>query len=121
MMRSNPLVIEVLAGLSRRGLAELHILSLLALQALVLIVWWPNTGLEQVLETRHAPNALTAVVVTLGVAMAYMALRCGAEEIMLPGQHGLRDWALATPLGLGRIVRGYLLGQLICSLHLLVV
>ncbi|HYN63043.1 MAG TPA: hypothetical protein VES36_00445, partial [Candidatus Limnocylindrales bacterium] len=29
------------------------------------------------------------------------------------------DWALATPLELGRILRGYLVGQLIHSLHLL--
>jgi hypothetical protein len=119
MMRDNPLVIEVLAGLTRRGMAELHILGLLAVQALVLVVWWPNTGLEQVLETRHAPNVLTAEVVTLSVVMAYFALCCGAEEILLTGQHGLRDWALATPLKLGRILRGYLVGQLLCSLHLL--
>ena len=55
----------------------------------------------------------------MGVTMAYFALRAGAEEILLPGQHGLRDWALATPLGLGRILRGYVLGQLVHSLHLL--
>jgi hypothetical protein len=54
-----------------------------------------------------------------GLTMAYFALRAGAEEILLPGQHGLRDWALATHLNLGRILRGYLLGQLLHSLHLL--
>lgn len=119
-MRSNPLVIEVLAGLRRGGMAELHKLALLALLACVLIVWWPKTGLEQVLESQHVPNTLTAVVIGLGIAMAYLALRCGAEEIMLPGQHGLRDWALATPLRPGRILRGYVLGQTLCSLHFLV-
>ena len=55
----------------------------------------------------------------MGITTAYFALRAGAEEIVLPGQHGLRDWALATPLGLGRILRGYVLGQLVHSLHLL--
>src|SRR5688572_5671934 len=107
MMRGNPLVIEVLAGLGRRGTAELHAFGLLVLLAAVLIVWWPKTGLEQVLESQQAPNTLMAVVIALGIAMSYLALLCGAEEIMLQGQHGLRDWALATPLRPGRILRGY--------------
>lgn len=120
MMRGNPLVIEVLAGLGRRGTAELHTYVLLVLLASVLIVWWPKTGLEQVLESQQAPNTLTAVVIALGIAMAWLALLSGAEEIMLRGQHGLRDWALATPLRPARILRGYLLGQTLCSLHFLV-
>jgi hypothetical protein len=120
MMRGNPLVIEVLAGLGRRGTAELHTYVLLVLLASVLMVWWPKTGLEQVLESQQAPNTLTAVVIGLGIAMAWLALLSGAEEIMLRGQHGLRDWALATPLRPGRILRGYLLGQTLGSLHFLV-
>lgn len=119
-MRGNPLVIEVMAGLGRRGIADFHNLGVLTLLACVVIVWWPKTGLEQVLESQQDPNTLTAVVMALGIAMSYLALRCGAEEIMLPGQHGLRDWAQATPLRTGRILRGYLLGQLLCSLHLVV-
>jgi hypothetical protein len=118
-VRSNPLVVEVMSGLGRRGLAELHAFGLVALVAFVLIIWWPKTGLEQVLESQQVPDTLMAVVVALGIAMAYLALVTGAEEIMLPGQHGLRDWALATPLRPGRILRGYLLGQLLTSLHLL--
>jgi hypothetical protein len=120
MMRGNPLVVEVLAGLGRRGTAELHTYVLLVLLASVLMVWWPKTGLEQVLESQQAPNTLTAVVIGLGIAMAWLALLSGAEEIMLRGQHGLRDWALATPLRPGPILRGYLLGQTLCSLHFLV-
>jgi hypothetical protein len=119
MMRGNPLVIEVLAGLGRRGTAELHTVGLLVLLAGVLMVWWPKIGLEQVLESQQPPNTLMAVVLALGIAMAWLALLCGAEEIMLRGQHGLRDWALATPLRPGRILRGYLLGQLLYSLHFL--
>jgi hypothetical protein len=115
----NPLVIEVVAGLGRRSFAELHTFGLVALLASVLIVWWPKTGLEHVLESQQVPDTLMAVVITLGIAMAYLALRTGAEEIMLPGQHGLRDWALATPLKPGRILRGYLLGHVLCSLHFL--
>ena len=118
-MRANPLVVEVLAGLGRRSTAELHTYGLLVLLAGVLMVWWPKVGLEQVLESQQAPNTLMAVVLALGIAMAWLALLCGAEEIMLRGQHGLRDWALATSLKAGRILRGYLLGQLLYSLHFL--
>jgi hypothetical protein len=119
MMRSNPLVTEVLAGITRGGKAQLDYLGLLALQAVVLLLWWPKTGVAQMLESQHGPHTLAAVVMAVGVTMAYFALRTGAEEVMLPGQHGLRDWALATPLDLRRVLRGYLLGQLVHSLYLL--
>ena len=118
-MRSNPLVTEVLVGLTRQGKAQLDYLGLLLLQAVVLLVWWPKGGVAQMLESQHGPHTLSAVVMAVGVSMAYFALRAGAEEVLLPGQHGLRDWALAAPLGLGRILRGYLLGQFVHSLHLL--
>ncbi len=118
-MRVNPLVTEVLVGLTGQGKAQLGYLGLLLLQAVVLFLWWPKSGVAQMLESQHGPHTLAAVVMAVGVSMAYFALRAGAEEILLPGQHGLRDWALATPLGLGRILRGYLLGQLVHSLHLL--
>lgn len=119
-MRGNPLITEVLTGLSRQGKAQLDYLGLLLLQAIVLFLWWPKGSVAQMLESQHGPHTLAAVTIATGLAMAYFALRAGAEEILLPGQHGLRDWALATPLGLGRIVRGYLLGQIAHSLHLLV-
>jgi len=118
-MRSNPLVTEVLVGITRAGKALLDYLGLLVLQAVVLFLWWPKVGVAQMLESQHGPHTLAAAVMAAGVAMAYFALRAGAEEVMLPGQHGLRDWALATPLGLGRVLRAYLLGQLVHSLYLL--
>ncbi len=118
-MRGNPLVTEVLVGLARCGKAQLDYLGLLLLQAVVLFLWWPKAGVTQMLESQHGPHTLAAVVMAVGVTTAYFALRAGAEEVLLPGQHGLRDWALATPLGLGRVLRGYLLGQLIHSLYLL--
>lgn len=119
MMRSNPLVTEVLAGLTRKGSAQLDSLGLLLLQAAVLFVLWPKGDVAELLVSQHSPYTLAAVIMAMGVAMAYIALRAGAEEILLPGQHGLHDWTLATPLGLGRILRGYLVGQLVHSLHLL--
>ena len=118
-MRVNPLVSEVVVGLTRSGKAQLDALWLVLLQAAVVFVWWPKDTVAQVLENQHAPHTLTAVVMAVGVTTAYFALRAGAERILLPGQHGLHDWALATPLGLGRILRGYVLGQLVHSLHLL--
>lgn len=116
-MRSNPLVTEVLVGLTRQGKAQLDCLGLLLLQAAVLLLWWPKNGLLQALKSQDGPHALAAVVIAMGIGMAYFALRAGAEEVLLPGQHGLRDWALGTPLGLGRVLRGYVLGQLLHSLH----
>jgi hypothetical protein len=118
-MHGNPLVTEVLSGLARHGRAQFDYLGLLALQALVLLLWWPKSGVAQMLESEHGPHTLAAAVMAVGVATAYIALRAGAEEILLPGQHGLRDWALATPLALGRILSGYAIGQLVHSLHLL--
>jgi hypothetical protein len=119
-MHSNPLVTEVLDGLTRKGPAQLDHLGLLVLQAAVLFMWWPKGDVTELLASQHSPYTLAAVVMAMGIAMAYIALRAGAEVILLPGQHGLRDWALATPLDLGRILRGYLVGQLVHSLHLLV-
>jgi hypothetical protein len=118
-MRSNPLVTEVLIGLTRPGPAHLAWLGLLLAQAVVLFLWWPKSEVAQLLEDQHEPHTLEAVVMAAGVTTAYFALRAGAEELLLPGQHGLRDWALATRLGLGRILRGYLVGQLLHSLYLL--
>jgi len=118
-MRSNPLVTEVLAGLTLQGRGQLDYLGLLFLQSAVLLIWWPKNGIAQALDAQHGPQTLVAVVIALGVTLAYFALRAGAEEFLLTGQHGLRDWALAAPLGLGRILRGYLLGQVFHSLHLL--
>jgi hypothetical protein len=118
-MRSNPLVTEVLTGLTRRGSAQLDHLAFLVLQASVLFVFWPKGDVTELLASQHSPYTLMSVVMTMGIGMAYIALRAGIEENLLPGQHGLRDWALATPLGLGRILRGYLSAQLVHSVHLL--
>ncbi len=117
-MRSNPLVTEVLLGLRRQGRAQLDHLAVLFVQAMVVLLWWPREDVALMLEAQRGPNTLTALVITLGITTAYVAARAGAEELMLNGQHGLRDWALATPLGLKRILGGYLLGQLVHSLHL---
>ena len=117
-MRTNPLVTEVLTGLGRKGEAQLNHLGLRVLQAAVLLVLWPKSGVDELLTSQHSPYTLAGVVMAMGIGIAYIALYAGAEKFLLPGQHGLRDWALATPLGLGRILSGYVSGQLVHSLHL---
>ena len=116
-MRSNPLVTEVLAGLPRQSYAQLYYLGMLGLQAGALFVVWPKGGVDELLASQHSPYALAGVVMAMGISMAYFAARAGIEEILLPGQHGLRDWALATPLRLGRVLAGYVSGQIVHSLH----
>ena len=118
-MRLNPMLMEVLSGLTRQGKAQLDYLALLVVQAVVLFLWWPKHGVAQMLESEHGPDTLTAVVVAFGATTAYHAVRAGAEEFLLSGQHGLRDWALATPLRLRRVIAGYVSGHLVHHLHLL--
>ena len=118
-MRTNPLAAEILAGLMRPGKAQLHYLGMLLLQAVIVLLWWPREEIGQVLDARSGPNTLTAAMMTVGITTAYHAIRAGAEELVLPGQHGLRDWALATPLRTGRILRGCLLGHLVYGTYML--
>ncbi|HET9664323.1 MAG TPA: hypothetical protein VFP00_08840, partial [Burkholderiales bacterium] len=106
-----------LTGLNRPGKAQLDYLGLLLLQAVVLFLWWPKHGITQVLLSQHPPSTLAALVMAVGVTTAYFALRAGAEEIALPGQRGLREWARAA-LPAGSILSGYIVGQLLHSLHL---
>jgi hypothetical protein len=118
MMRGNPLLAETLAGINRTGSAHLDHLGLLLAQAAVLFVLWPKGDVTELLTSQHSPYTLAGVMMALGLAMAYIALRAGAEVSLLPGQHGLHDWALATPLGPGRVLRGYVAGQVAHSVYL---
>ena len=119
MGQSNPLVAEVRRGLAGSGPAQLAYLDYLVIQAVVLFVFWPKSALTQVLETGDGPDSLLAVVIAVGVSVAYYSIRAGAEEILLPGQHSLREWALATPVKLTRILRGYLCGHLLQTLQVI--
>ena len=120
MSRLNPLVHEALLGLGEPGRAHFVHLGYLALQGLVLFLWWPpRNDLYHVLATGNPPDTLLAVVIALGVTLSYYSLRAGAEERMLPGQHSLGEWALASRLPLARILRGYVAGQILQSGHAL--
>ena len=75
MMHSNPLVIEVLSGLTRQSYAQLYYLSMLALQGGTLFVLWPKGGIDELLASQHSPYALAAVVMAMGLSMAYRRQR----------------------------------------------
>lgn len=117
MARINPLIAEVLAGFARPGPMHLVYLNYLLLQAGVLLLWWPKGALLARLESEAGPATLLAVLVAVGASVAYYSIRAGAEELLLPGQSSLREWVLATPLKLGRILRGYLCGHILQTLH----
>lgn len=120
MSRINPLLRETWAGLGRAGRLQLDYLNYLLVQAAVLFFAWPKNTLGGRLDTESGPLTLLAVVITAGFSIAYYSIRVGAEETLLPGQHALREWRHATPLSPGRIVRGYLAGHLLQSVHLVV-
>lgn len=113
----NPLLAEVVRGLAGSGQAQLDHLNYLIIQAAVLFVWWPRTELFQVLASPERTDPLLALLIAVGLTLAYYSLRAGAEEILLPGQNSLREWVLSTPVRLGRILSGYLGGQLLQTLH----
>jgi len=115
----NPLVSEVITGLARPGKAQLDYLGFLLVQAVVVFLWWPKDGIAQALQSQHTPRTLLALVMAVGVTTAYFALRAGTEVLALPGQRGLREWA-RTPLPAGSIIRGYIVGQLLQGLYLVV-
>jgi len=117
--RTDPLLAETVRGLGGCGRAQSDYLLYLALQAMAVFVWWPKSTLREMLAAGDGPNTLLAAVIAAGIGVAWFAARAGAEEVLLPDQHGLRDWAAETPRALGRILVGYLAGHLLHTVHLL--
>lgn len=117
LTKSNPLLAEAWAGLKGSGQVHLSYFNYLLLQAAVLLLWWPKSTLIGWLESESAPNTLLAVVLAVGVTVAYYSLRAGAEELLLPGQHSLWEWVLSTKLRLGRILYGYFCAHILQTLH----
>ena len=94
MSQFNPLFKEILRGLARPCPAHLAYLNYLLIQAVVLVLWWPKHTVFEMLESEKGPATLLALVMAVGMTVAYYSLRAGAEEILLPGQHSLRNLAL---------------------------
>ena len=117
MTRLNPLLVGALRA-RPTGLVGGR-LGYLLLQAAALLLWWPWSGMSAVLATGSPPRALAAVVVALGLVACFDGVRAGAEESLAPGQHPLREWVVGTPLPLGRVLRGWLLVQLLQLAYLL--
>ena len=117
MARADPLVQEAAIGLTGAGASQRAYLGGLALQALALVAWWPKGGVYGALQSGDGPDTLLAVLVVCGLTTAYHAVRSGAEELLLPHQHTLREWLDATPLSPWRIARGYLAGHLLQATH----
>lgn len=117
MNRVDPPAREVAVGLTGAGPSQRAYLSYLALQALAVFLTWPTGGVHGALQRGGGPDTLLVALVACGLATAYHAIRTGADELVLPGQHSLRDWLHATPLAPWRILRGYLLGRALQTLH----
>jgi len=110
---------QVLRGLAGRGNAQLDYLMYLFLQAVAVFVWWPKSTLSEMLQAGDGPNTLLAAVVTAGIAIAWFSARAGAQEVLLPAQRRLDEWASARSISPARVLAGALAGHLLLTLHLL--
>jgi hypothetical protein len=121
MLQANPVFTGIRRGLlvPEAGTAQRTYFACLVLQAAALAIWWPKSSLADVLAAEQGPQPLLAVIVALGLTTAYYSIRAGAEEFLLPGQQSLHEWVSGTPLSIGRILRGSVLGHLAHTLYLL--
>ncbi len=119
-MRINPLIIEATDGLTRTSRAQMDYVLYLFLLATTVFIWWPKHSLTETLQRQDPPDTLLAALMVFGALLAYYSVRAGAEEILLDGQNGIRDWAVGSDLSLPRILLGYLSAQLLHSVHLVV-
>lgn len=121
MLRANPVFTGIWRGLFAPGIGEAQrtYFACLLIQAAALALWWPKSSLIEALVREQGPEPLLATMVALGLTTAYYSLRAGAEEFLLAGQQSLREWTLSTPLSIGRIVGGSLLGHAVQTMLLL--
>jgi len=111
--RTNPVIVGAARGLTGSAQAISTCLGGLALQAAALYLWWPKGGVPQALIAEEGPVTLLAVCITLGATFAYLSLRAGVEEFLLPGQRPLGEWLAGSTLGIGAVLGGYLAGHLL--------
>lgn len=118
MSTDSPLA-QTLAGLAGRGRAQRDYLLYLFMQAVVVFVWWPKSSLREVLEIGDGPDTLRAAVIAAGVAIAWFSARAGAQEVLLPGQRGLRELARHGARAPARLLAADIAGYVLHSVHLL--
>lgn len=114
-MQINPIAHAAWCGLNAPGTAHRDYLALLAIQALVLLIWWPKSSLYYTLAAGSTPSTLFAVMLCLTLTLGYSTMRLGAEETLLPQQPSLLEWNAVRELSTTQIVLGLL------QAHLLVV
>ncbi len=56
-------------------------IGVVALEAVVVLLWWPKRSLAWSLAHQSSPDALLALVLALGAALAWLAIRAGAGEL----------------------------------------
>lgn len=117
--RINPVLVGVTRGVLRPGATQFAYLNCLLLQAAALFIWWPKNELGQSLASEQGPQPLLAVLVALGLSLAYYSLRAGAEEFLLEGQQSLHEWTAGTALAPGRVLRGAVCGHWLQVLYAL--
>lgn len=119
MRAPNPVLLEGWRGLVGSAEATRAHFGYLLLQGAALLLWWPWNEMARVLESGAQPKTLLAVSIALAACAALDGVRAGAEELLLPGQHPLREWVVDTSLSLVRIVSGWLALQLLQLAYLL--
>ena len=119
MMRANQLVVETLHGVKHPGRAQMDYLLYLFVLASAVFIWWPKHSLTETLQRQNAPDTLLAGLLVCGAIIAWFSARAGAEEFLLDGQLGLRDWTVGTTMTLPNILFGYLCSHLLQTAHLI--
>ena len=92
MIRMNPLLVEAVRGISLGGTASASYMNLLLLQAGVLVLWWPKLRLVDALEANDGPMTLAAIVIAVGLCLAFQAARQGMEEVTGEEAATVHEW-----------------------------
>jgi hypothetical protein len=106
MLRS-PLAVQGWNELQQSGRMHRDCLALLAIQAFVLLLWWPKSSLYFTLVGQHSPNTVMASSIALGISVSYLGIRLGAEELRAGNQHTLLEWVVLTDIPLQQALSGY--------------
>lgn len=108
-MFSSPLLVQGWQELGERGRVHRDYLALLAIQAFVLLIWWPKSTLYFTLVGQHSPNTVLAMSIASGACISYIGIRFGAEEFRSAERYTLLEWVVLTDISITRALLGYVL------------